>query len=383
MIFVGLHLLALVAAFFLELTFIYFCFQVITNVYRFRGNTYINVPFAIPSVSVLVPARNEEKNIGECLQSILQQDFPIREIVVINDGSTDKTGEIVEQLQKEHSFIRLVQNTACPPGWYGKHHALYRGVQQAQGDYLLFVDADVRLFPKCITQTLSYALVHGADLVTVLPRILCLSFWEKVILPVWGYMIVVSMKTSLTRGRAFGPYYLFRKAVYLDIGGHERIKDIYPEDIALGQLAKSAGYQVHMVLGPDSLAARMYIGFRHIWQGISRSTDYQKVGRLLVGLVVTFSLFVLPWLSVPMAFGYGWIYGWSSLVLTVLGLATGTCLLALITHRLVAQSFPVNWPYAFLQPLGGLMVMAMFVSSIFRGIHGDVSRHATYIRARK
>lgn len=383
MIFVGLHLLALVAAFFLELTFVYFWFRVITNVYRFRGNTYINVPFAIPSVSVLVPARNEEKNIGECLQAIFQQDFPIREIVVINDGSTDKTGEIVEQLQKKHDLIRMVQNTACPPGWYGKHHALYRGVQQAQGDYLLFVDADVRLFPKCITQTMSYALVHGADLVTVLPRILCLSFWEKVVLPIGGYMIVVSMKTSLTRGRAFGPYYLFRKAVYLDIGGHERIKDIYPEDIALGQLAKSAGYQVHMVLGPDSLAVRMYPSFRHIWEGISRSTDYQKVSRLLVGLVIVFAMFVLPWLSVPVALGYSWIYGRSSLSLAVLGLAVGTCLVAFISYQRVAQLFKFDWKYAFLQPLGALMVMGGFVGSIFRGIHGDMSRHSTRIRARK
>ncbi|MBI3951733.1 MAG: glycosyltransferase family 2 protein [Acidobacteria bacterium] len=178
--------------------------------------------FPTPAMSVLIPARNEENNIGACLESIVHQEFPIGEIIVVDDGSTDRTTDIVKQLQQKAPTIKLLQIKDPPAGWIGKTHALYRGVQEAGGEYLLFVDADARLSPDCLSQAMSYALENRSDLTTMVPVVKCVSFWEKVILPFGIETVFFPIKRALGRDRdratAFGWFLLFKRATYDKMG---------------------------------------------------------------------------------------------------------------------------------------------------------------------
>ena len=109
--------------------------------YLLRANTYPDgLPDSIPTVSVLIPARNEEQNIRTCLGALMQQDFPKLEIIVIDDQSTDTTAEVVREFQGKSTAITLISGKELPPGWMGKNYALYQGVQEAGGEYLLFLD---------------------------------------------------------------------------------------------------------------------------------------------------------------------------------------------------------------------------------------------------
>ena len=133
-------------------------------------------------VSIVIPARNEERGIRECVVSALNQDHPSVEIIVLNDGSTDDTGPILEELQEQNTRLKLPESDdgKLPEGWFGKPWALQRAQRYATGQWLLFVDADVVLSPEAVSRTVEYARIHQLDMVTGLGTLEMESFWEKV-----------------------------------------------------------------------------------------------------------------------------------------------------------------------------------------------------------
>jgi len=345
--------------------------------YLLKANTYPDgLPDSIPTVSVLIPARNEEQNIRACLGALLQQDFPNLEIIIIDDQSTDNTAKIVREFQEKSETIKLISGKELPPGWMGKNYALYQGVQEAGGEYLLFLDADTRLTsPQCITQTLMYAIEYDTDLLTLVPDLECKSFWEKAVLPLIGFLIInrLALKKindpSSRITSVVGPYLLFKRQTYERIGGHERIKGEIVEDLVLARTIKKEGYRLSYLLGTELFALRLYTNLRGIWEGFSKNFFVgmdQKVWAAIACIFLMFIVLVLPWLSVPLGLGYLILYGWHELAIAYVILGVIPCLITLFMRRLLKKVGNLDDTYAFLQPLGAIVLIGILINSIIK-----------------
>ena len=269
------------------------------------------LPMRALRVSILVPARNEGERIGECLRSVLGQDWPDMEVVTIDDRSSDGTGQVMDELSREDRRLKVVHIAGdVPEGWTGKCHALDVGVRQATGEWLLFVDSDVVLERDALPVTMGFALDQGVDLVSLLPKLECRSFWERLLIPLAGCALNMMHLTALTnndhRWAAFanGQYMLFRRQVYEAIGGHRAVRDRFCEDIAFAQLMKGDGYRVRISWGAHLATVRMYDSLEEIRRGWARiffAAGMGAPGRIILGSAYV----VACWYSVWAAVGWG------------------------------------------------------------------------------
>ncbi|MBW7904960.1 MAG: glycosyltransferase family 2 protein [Phycisphaerae bacterium] len=269
-----------------------------------------------PSVTVVIPAKDEEPNIGPCAAAVLAQQGVDLRLVIVNDRSADRTGEIAEALAAREARVRAIQNAELPAGWLGKSHACWIGAQRAASDWLLFVDADVRLTPTAVRSAIEHAQRHGLDVFSIWPRDASAGFWERLLVPLCGAMIVIWYGQVATRARpgrpafANGQFLLVRRAAYDAIRGHAAVRDALIEDIPLATIAAGAGLGVGSALGSDLAAVRMYRGLAQVWRGWRRIyvgvlAPGQMAGCVLWLLVGSLAPFiVLPvalhaWLSNP------------------------------------------------------------------------------------
>ncbi len=273
-------------------------------------------PTALPRVSVGVPARDEERVIGACLESLLAQEGIDLEIRVLDDGSTDRTAAIVREIAARDGRVRLMEGLPLPEGWKGKPHACHQLGEAATGEWLLFVDADVRLGSGAIAAAVAQGEATGADLLSVFPEQVCGSLSEKVLMPTLGFILLVFLPLRfLDRpdpriAAANGQFMLFRREAYLAIGGHAAVKGEMVEDIVLARRIKQAGKRLAIADGTGRVFCRMYTNLGEIWLGFSKNLYPAFGGKPLpfwfaMGLLGGF--FVLPWAlaigGVPEAWG--------------------------------------------------------------------------------
>jgi len=266
----------------------------------------------MPFISLLIPARNEEKNISNCLDSLLRQDYPNYEIIVIDDNSEDKTYEIVEEYVRKYPNIKLIKCPEKPEGWLGKSFALHTGVREARGNYLGFIDADVLLSPQALSKAIYYMIENKCAALSFLPTLKNLTFWEKVIQPVMGFMIIFThpIKKVNEKGSnkimANGQFMLFETSAYYKCGGHEAIKSEVVEDVELTKRVKFLNMPYQLVLALEDMQTRMYDSLKAIWQGWGKSIyPYIKANPfgMWLGLLIIFILFLLPFFSfIPLCF---------------------------------------------------------------------------------
>ena len=263
------------------------------------------LPEPLPQVSILVPARNEERNIGPCLASLLKQDYPRLEVFVLDDNSSDGTAALVEEMASRDGRVALLRGKPLPPGWHGKAYACHQLGQAAKGEWLLFTDADTVHQPHSVSAAIRAAFQDGLDLLSLMPRIIALSFWEKILLPVIPFGILVFMPLGMMNSRpdprlamAIGPFILVKRSAYRRAGGHQAIRDDIVDDIAIAREVKRAGGRIALMDGTDVVAVRFYRNLREIWQGISKSA-FAAMGNSLrimfLVLVVAWCLFVQPY----------------------------------------------------------------------------------------
>jgi chlorobactene glucosyltransferase len=261
------------------------------------------LPEPAPLVSVIVPARDEEKNIGRCLDSLLGQDYPALEIIVLDDNSTDATTEAVAALAEGDSRLRLVKGGPLPAGWAGKPWACHQAAQSAKGGWLLFVDADTVASPDMLRRVIPEAVAWGAAMLSGFPRQIT-SFGQKTAIPMM-YFFVLSWFPLwwLRRSRkplptlAIGQFLLFEAGAYHAMGGHEAVKSRIIEDIWLGvEVTRRGGRQVSVDLSPV-FATRMYDTFGAMWEGLVKWT-YSVAALSLLALMaliaLAFAVFLLP-----------------------------------------------------------------------------------------
>ncbi|RMF82537.1 MAG: glycosyltransferase, partial [Planctomycetota bacterium] len=217
-----------------------------------------------PFVTVVLPSRNEAENLEACAQRILAQRGVDLQLVIVDDRSTDATGEIARGLAATDHRIEVVRNDALQPGWMGKTYACALGASRARGDWLLFTDADVRLEPDALASAVAYAAAKRLDVFSLWPRDGSSGFWERLLVPLCGAMIVIWYGTvaseSSPGGAAFanGQFLLVRRRAYEAFGGHAAVRSALIEDVALARAAARRGLRVGSALGADLVRVRMY-----------------------------------------------------------------------------------------------------------------------------
>ncbi|MCJ7726874.1 MAG: glycosyltransferase [Acidimicrobiia bacterium] len=246
-----------------------------------------------PMVSLLVPARNEEEVIGRCLSNLLAQDYPNFEIVVMDDGSTDGTADIVRSFGDDR--IRLQSGRPLDSGWSGKNWACHQLARIARGSILCFVDADTVIEPGTVSAAMEILVQNGAGLVSLLPRSGSRSFAGKVLLPMVTHALFGLFPIGLihkTRNPmlavAFGPFLMVTREAYDTAGGHAAAPSHVVDDVEMSRNVKRAGFRVRIADGTDLVETRWYDEFGEIWDGFSKNA-YGALGNN-------------PWMGVAVAF---------------------------------------------------------------------------------
>ncbi len=253
-----------------------------------RGDEGDGLTGEAPLVSVIIPVRNEARNVGPCLDALLAQDYANLEIIVANDRSEDATARIVREYAEKFPRVRLVEVKDLPEGWTGKTHALHVGSRHAHGDWLLFVDADTRHVPTNVSSAIAFSLQRKADMLSLLCGLIAEGFWEKALQPLCGTILMMHNRLSRindpSSGAAFanGQYILIRREVYDEVGGHEAVRGHLLEDIALATRVKRAGRRLVVAWGVTVSHTRMYTTLSEIFRGWSRIYLAGFEGRLWI-----------------------------------------------------------------------------------------------------
>ncbi len=263
---------------------------------------------AWPSITVLVPARDEELNIAACVDSLLSQDYPGLEVVVIDDGSTDRTVEIVRERAGATGRLTLSRCPPRPEGWQGKSWALHHGVGLARGAWLAMIDADVVLGPRALRRAMSVALASDVRLLSLLPALRDVTFWEKVIQPVFGLFIFMLQPLRLARDLgssvvvANGQFLLVERGAYDASGGHAAVRGAIVEDVELARVFKRRGIPLLVTPAFEDMSVRMYRGLGGIWRGWGKTLHPYVLERPLgawAGATLVLALFLTPFVLLP------------------------------------------------------------------------------------
>lgn len=231
-----------------------------------------------PFVSVLIPARNEENNIGKCLNHLVAQDYNNLEILVLDDHSTDKTGKIVAGYQEKHKQIKLIYGKDLPEGWLGKNWACHQLSNEAQGKYLLFLDADVEIKKETISSTLSEMNNAEVKLISVFSTQIIKSFGEWMIVPLMNWLLLAFLPLRLvysSRTKSFvaanGQFMFWEREAYFNIGGHKAVQDKVVEDMEFARICKSRNIKIKTMLGGNLIFCQMYNGLSDAKKGFSKN----------------------------------------------------------------------------------------------------------------
>ena len=269
----------------------------------------------LPKVSVIVTARNEERNIEAGVRSLLELDYVPLDILVVNDRSTDRTGEILDQISNEFPSLRVVHLNELPAGWMGKNHALSMGAEQADGEFILFTDADVVMQPSTLRRAMRYVLQNNIDHLPMLFR---------VEMPTWlmeCFVIVFSLyfwvwfrpwKAKDPDSKAHvgaGGFNLIRSTVYHTIGGYEAIRLRPDDDIKLGKLVKIHGHRQDVLIATDHIKVPWYASLGELVHGLEKNafsgTDY-NIPLTVTSSMVALLFHVFPFVGILITTGITW-----------------------------------------------------------------------------
>jgi chlorobactene glucosyltransferase len=267
---------------------------------------------SVPKVSIIVPARNEEKYISKCLDSLLKQDYPRIEIIVINDSSEDATWDIIQKYAQKHKqFITAINAGAKPDGWAGKSWACYQGYLKTTGDVLMFTDADTIHSQPILSLAIEHFIEQKLDALTVVPQLLCEDFWTKITLPlIWTisyvrYSPLRANSPKTTTGYFFGSFYIISRDAYEAVGSHKAVKGEIVEDGALGGIVKKAKFRLKVVRGEHYIKAVWARDVNTLWHGLRRLMiplyHQDKIRACLITMAACFIL-LMPFILLLFSF---------------------------------------------------------------------------------
>jgi hypothetical protein len=310
-------------------------------------------------VSVLIPARDEEANIRAAVESVLANEGEI-EVVVMDDGSTDRTAQIVAGMAAADPRVRLVQGAALPPGWNGKQHACHQLAGQARHEVLLFMDADVRLSKDALPRMLGYMAGRRLDLVSGFPRQVTGTLGEKVAIPqilvvLLGYLPFPMARLHPSPGFAAGcgQLMMVTAEAYARAGGHAAFRDRMHDGLNLPRNVRVAGGRTDICDTTPVARCRMYDNWSDLWAGFSKNATegMAKPVALQVWTVLLFGGHHLPWLT--------WLLGWLADAPTVVALSLWAIGLVYLARLAMALKLRQPLISVLLHPIGVGITLAI------------------------
>ena len=338
-------------------------------------------PQPAPLISVIVPARNEARNIRRCVEGLLAQTYPNFELIVLDDRSTDDTPALLHAYAAQDSRLRLLTGAELPPGWAGKPHALFQAAQAARGEWLCFVDADTFAGPPALAAVWVSAQQTGADLFSIMTGQEVQTFWERAVLPLVFTALSVGFsprKVNDPRRKdaiANGQFIFIRRSVYDAVGGHAALKDCIVEDKELAVRVKRAGYRLVLADGRQVARTRMYTSLPEMWEGWTKNIFlglHGSAGLLLLGAFGAFVSLVAA-LALPLWLLAGLLW-WGAAPASVGGLVAAEAALLwayLVFWRVrVLRDMRIPAWYALTVPLGAAIFAAMMIVSTWKVLSG-------------
>ena len=341
-----------------------------------RISSRVEHPSNWPEVVAVIPARNEAESIAETIRSLLRQSYPGRlSVVLVDDGSTDGTGEIARAAADGSSRRTVLSGRALPPGWTGKLWAVQQGVEEAlriapEAEYLLLTDADIEHAPSNVRDLVAKAEVEQLSLVSLMVRLRCVSPWERLLIPAFVFffqkLYPFPWVNSPARrmAAAAGGCMLVRRSSLTLAGGIEAISGALIDDCALARRLKRTG-PIWLGLSADTRSLRRYDTLREIWGMVAR-TAFEQLGNSPFMLAVTVVAMVITYLIPPAAMVYGAVEG--DATTAVAGLAAWLAMAFVYRPTLVLYGQPA-WA-AFGLPIAALIYTAMTVDSARRHWQG-------------
>ncbi len=331
-----------------------------------------------PLISVIIPARDEGRNIRSCLQALFRQTYPDFELIVVDDRSSDETPRILAELEKGDSRLHVVRGAELPRGWAGKPHALVQGVSHARGEWLCFMDADTFAEPALLECAYRMAVQRNVDMFSILTEQELGGFWERVILPLvflglsFGFPAQRVNDPSKPDAISNGQFILIKRRAYDQAGGHFAVRDRIDEDKAIAMLIKRAGFRLLVVDGRKLARTRMYTSLPEMWEGWTKNIYLGLLDRLgllsfgaLLGLLVSLALPL--WLLGSLV----WLgYGGGSEAAILSGEASVLWGYLLWKRLQACRAFGIPGWYAFTFPLGALIFTAMMFVSAYKVLSG-------------
>jgi len=362
---------------------------------KLSANSHAGYASDAPRLSVLVAAKDEEANIATCVRSLVDQDYPNFEVIVIDDRSVDRTGEIIEDLRREFpDRVRALHVSHLPDGWFGKNNAMRVGVREADGEWLCFVDADCRQTSRAtLSMAMCEAEASGADFLSVLPVLETRSFWERVIQPVCAAIMVIWFnpeKVNNPKSKAAyanGAFMLMSREHYRAIGGHERVRTELNEDMHMARITKASGRRLRVVENDGLYLTRMYASFGEAWRGWSRIFYgvFKTMRRLTatLGLLLTASVFPCVSLVVA-AIGYALAEGEAG---RHWGIALGVtaavvAMLESVIYRFMRLTRAAPWVWM-TYPFGALLGVGMLLAAMRKLVGGRTTWRGTTYRGER
>lgn len=332
------------------------------------------------SVSVCIPARDEEANIERCVRAVANADYPVQEIIVLDDGSTDDTPGILAALTQEYSHLRIIEGRPLAEGWVGKVHACQQLAEEANGEWLVFIDADTTLHVGGIGRLAGTVNRTKSRAISSVPRQEMKSFGEQLLIPLlhltytsWLFMPLVWLTNDARFLAANGQLVALEAKALQEAGGFTSIRHEVVDDMALFRRLKDAGIRVAFADGHHMATTRMYTSGREVWDGFSKNM-YEGIGGHLLALIVVIAMyttpFVLPYLGLVLSMVWPALL-WPSVVGVVANLM-------LRLHLAIRHQQP--WHGVLLHPFGVIMMMALAINSWRWSFRGNITwRGRTYV----
>jgi len=321
-----------------------------------------------PTLSVVIPARNEEGNIAQTVESILSQNYPGLELIVVNDRSTDNTENILDAIQEKHPQIKLFHCKELPPGWLGKNHAMYFGSMQTESEWILFTDADVKFMPECLKKTVGYAVRNKLDHFTMLPGSVANGALYKIFLVSFSMIFNFAMrpwraqdpKSKASAG--IGAFNLIKRSAYIQIGTCKSIALRPDEDYRLGQLVKKNGLRQDVVYGGELILVEWYKSVAEAINGLNKNVfaalDYN------LSLAV-FSVFMLLFAHIIPFVGVVFANGATKVIFIAV------ILMIFYINRYYGKYIQVPFWYALFHPVGVMILLYAMTKATVSALVND------------
>ncbi|MGI9056646.1 MAG: glycosyltransferase [Pyrinomonadaceae bacterium] len=322
-------------------------------------------------ISILVPARNEAHRIlGKSISSMLDQTYNNYELIVLNDRSTDGTQEILEKLKTQNKQLKIIKGKEPDKTWLGKPYALEQAFENSDGEWILTADADIIFAPETLETVVAYAEENDFDALTLIPKQIFGSFWERLFMPVFGWFCLLAMPLhrvndpNRRESMGVGNFFMFRRSVLEEIGGFGSVKAEVAEDLKLAEILKNKKYKLR-IDHAEFVETRMYSGFREIWEGFTKnlfSGMKFSIAKTVFGSLSILFFGVLPLFS-AVAF---LIAGNLSLFLPFFA----AYIFQVLIFFVVNLKWRGNIFYAFLTPIGLALFLAILANSTVKVLSG-------------